>query len=71
MKTFPHLLSVILAGMLLTACGNSASDKDMSKKDHHGASTEAEILKGPHGGRVLASGDFTLELSIFETGVPP
>ncbi len=27
--------------------------------------------KGPHGGRLLEDGDFTLELAIFEEGVPP
>ena len=30
-----------------------------------------EPEKGPHRGRLLKDGDFTLELSIFETGVPP
>jgi cobalt-zinc-cadmium efflux system membrane fusion protein len=32
---------------------------------------EPEPEKGPHRGRLLKDGDFTLELSIFETGVPP
>lgn len=32
---------------------------------------EVEVVKGPHNGRMLVSGDFELELSIFETGVPP
>lgn len=30
-----------------------------------------ETPRGPHGGRLLEDGDFTLELAIFETGVPP
>ncbi len=29
------------------------------------------IERGPHGGRLLVDGDFTLELAIFEAGVPP
>jgi len=29
------------------------------------------VVKGPHRGRMLVEGDFSLELSIFETGVPP
>ena len=32
---------------------------------------EAEPEKGPNRGRMLRDGDFAIELSIFETGVPP
>lgn len=32
---------------------------------------QAEPEKGPHRGRMLRDGEFALELSIFETGVPP
>ena len=32
---------------------------------------QAEPEKDPHRGRMLRDGDFALELSIFETGVPP
>ena len=32
---------------------------------------EAEPEKGPNNGRMLREGDFAIELSIFETGVPP
>ncbi|MGL5047484.1 MAG: secretion protein HlyD, partial [Shewanella sp.] len=32
---------------------------------------QAEPEKGPHRGRMLREGNFALELSIFETGVPP
>jgi len=32
---------------------------------------EAEPEKGPHRGKMLRDGDFAIELSIFETGVPP
>ena len=32
---------------------------------------EAEPEKGPHGGRLLKQEGFVIELSIFETGVPP
>lgn len=71
MKKFTHLFAVILVGSLITACGNSVSDKNMSEKDAHGATAEAEVAKGPRGGRLLTGGDFALELSIFETGVPP
>lgn len=41
--------------------------------DHggHDAHAAEEGEKGPHGGRLLADGDFTVELAIFEQGVPP
>lgn len=42
--------------------------------DHgHGGSehAEEEVAKGPHGGRLLQDGTFTVELAIFEQGVPP
>jgi cobalt-zinc-cadmium efflux system membrane fusion protein len=37
----------------------------------HDAPAKPAEPKGPHGGRLLRSGDFTLELAIFERGVPP
>ncbi|MBL9200101.1 MAG: efflux RND transporter periplasmic adaptor subunit [Opitutaceae bacterium] len=35
------------------------------------AGAEGETAKGPHGGRLLKDGDFTLELAIVEAGIPP
>jgi membrane fusion protein, heavy metal efflux system len=37
----------------------------------HGGSAKEQVVKGPHRGRLLADGDFKIELTIFETGVPP
>ncbi|MFZ5861356.1 MAG: efflux RND transporter periplasmic adaptor subunit [Nitrospirota bacterium] len=31
----------------------------------------ADVPKGPHGGRVLSDGDFQVEVTIYERGVPP
>ncbi len=39
--------------------------------DAHGPAAEEEVAKGPHGGRLLQEGEFALELTIFERGVPP
>lgn len=39
--------------------------------DHDEAHEHEEVLKGPHNGRILKDGDFSLELAIFERGVPP
>lgn len=37
----------------------------------HDDHAEEETAKGPHGGRLLADGDFTVELAIVEAGIPP
>lgn len=61
----------LLLATFLTACGGTNSEQAMSSKSGHGETAEAEPEKGPHRGRLLKDGDFTLELAIFETGVPP
>ena len=53
------------AALTLTACGEKAA-----KPDEHGEA-EAEFERGPHNGRLLRDGDFSLEVTIFETGVEP
>jgi cobalt-zinc-cadmium efflux system membrane fusion protein len=35
------------------------------------AEAVVEVAKGPHGGRLLVDGDFSVEVTIFERGVPP
>jgi len=64
------ILLIMFSGILTSACGNPGSEQGGSGSGMHGGG-EVEIVKGPHGGRLLTSGDFRLELSIFETGVPP
>lgn len=39
--------------------------------DPHGHDDHHDEPTGPHGGRLLESGDFAVEVSIFETGVAP
>lgn len=55
----------------LSACDGTTSSIEMDSQSGHGEMAEAEPPKGPHGGRLLTDDDFALELSIFETGVPP
>lgn len=64
MNIFTRLFGLIFLSILITACSDSGS-----KHDEHSANND--VIKGPHGGRLLTKGDFSLELSIFETGVPP
>jgi len=52
---------------LLASCSNEKHDAT-HEDNHHEINT---IEKGIHNGRLLHDNDFTLELAIFETGVPP
>lgn len=70
-KTPRYLILVLLFGVFITACDGTSSQHATTSQGGHGETAEAEPEKGPHGGRLLKDGDFTLELSIFETGVPP
>ncbi len=57
--------------VFLTACGNTNSEQTTPAKGPHGEIVEAEPEKGPHYGKLLRDGDFTLELSLYEKDVPP
>jgi cobalt-zinc-cadmium efflux system membrane fusion protein len=63
----PRLLIGLLVGLLLS-CGS----REEPAHDEHGAHEAAqEFERGPHRGRLLRDGDFAVEITIFETGVPP
>ncbi|RPH93831.1 MAG: HlyD family efflux transporter periplasmic adaptor subunit, partial [Lysobacterales bacterium] len=55
----------------LGACNSPPPEAVEAGPGAHGEAAEAEPPRGPHGGRLLADGDFAVELAIFETGVPP
>jgi len=65
MKTVMQRVGIIFLSLTLGVLLSGCTENNSSHTEH------AEVEKGPHGGRLLTSGDFTLELSIFETGVPP
>ena len=52
--------------LLIAACTDS-TDVAMEHDDH----AEENEARGPNNGRLLRDGDFSLELAIFESGVPP
>lgn len=58
-----RLVPALLLSLALAACGRAADDTH--------AVHETDAPKGPHGGRLLESGDFSLEVTVFERGVPP
>jgi len=62
-------LALSLAALVITGCRPPSHDHGHGdgEHDHH----EEEQAKGPHGGRLLEEGDFGLEVTIFENGVPP
>ena len=64
---FISFVGVILALWLVM---NKQDHDDMGHDDHHHEENE-EVEKGPKGGRLLKQGDFALEITLFEKGVPP
>ena len=64
----PRSLGVLLFLFGLTACGNRTSDEP-SAAAHESA--PAGLERGPHNGRLLRDGSFAVEVTVYETGVPP
>ncbi len=62
-------LLILILTLLLAACG--ADTGNNATEGGHPAPAEGDFERGPHNGRLLREGDFALEISIFEDGVPP
>lgn len=64
---------VFTAAMLVIAGCGDPGERDHQNADqrHAGDAHEEEAPRGPHGGRLLVDGGLSLELALFETGVPP
>ena len=62
----PLLLAV---GLLAVAWDDISPAAPPAQDGHAAAATDYE--RGPHRGRMLRSGDFAVEITIFEEGVPP
>jgi len=60
-------IAVLTLVAALAACGGPSPEP--AAGEHAAASAEYE--RGPHRGRMLRDGNFALEITIFETGVPP
>lgn len=66
-----HKRHFILAALLATplaACGQSGGE---AAKTEAGEMAAGDYERGPHNGRMLRDGDFAIELTVFEDGVPP
>ncbi len=62
------VITVLLTAWLLL----TEKENHQHANDEHGhEGEEEEVAKGPHGGRLLSSEHFDLEITIFERGLPP
>jgi membrane fusion protein, heavy metal efflux system len=64
-----RILSMFTLCLALVACGDKAGETPKADSGH--AAPAAEYERGPHRGRMLRDGDFAIEVTIFETNVPP
>ena len=72
-------IGAVLAGLILTldktpsSTSGEATRETPETKDKPGVSsnTEPQPVKGPKGGKLFSSEGFSVEVTIFETGVPP
>lgn len=65
LAAIPAMIALVLAG-----CGEGETTKRASAAEKP-AAAQAEYEKGPHGGRLLRSGDLSLEVTIAEDGQEP
>ena len=71
-------IGLVLAALILTIrpsaqSGAAGHDEQATEVDHDGKPHQevAEPGKGPHGGKLFTSGDYSLEVTIFEQNVEP
>jgi len=65
----PSLALVVSISTVLLPHSVAAETSSGYEDEHEGHAEE--VRKGPHRGRLLAKGDFEVELAIFEKGMPP
>ena len=65
-----YCASLIVLTILVAGCGDQQRPGSGDKRGA-AANEGQDFERGPHNGRLLRDGDFALEVTIFETGVPP
>lgn len=60
-----RLCFFLMCALLLSACGESTREPTTAE------AVTGDYERGPHRGRLLRNGEFAIEVTIFETGVPP
>lgn len=63
-----HIFAVALLFAPLMACGQASQTVPAEGEE---APAAGEYERGPHNGRMLRDGDFAIEVTVFEDGVPP
>jgi len=63
-----YCASLCLVALVFSGCGNPQGP---SSGEHDAEQTAGDYERGAHGGRILRDGDFAVEITIFEEGVPP
>lgn len=69
MKIFT--VSIVLLALLATPPVHAGDDHAHGHDEAHEEEPAEEPARGPHNGRLLQHDDFAMEITIFETGVPP
>jgi cobalt-zinc-cadmium efflux system membrane fusion protein len=64
-------LILVSAKPTVTADEHGHAGKEAQHAEGGRGYAEGEAVKGPHGGRLLSQGEFAVEVTIFEQGVPP
>jgi len=64
-------LSPVVLALCLSLAGSIACTRNQRASDEDEHALPESFVRGPHGGRWLEDGEFALELTIFEEGVPP
>ena len=72
LKNTIMIAAVVVTG-LVTALFITRADKPSVANGSHGDAGDAEenTVKGPHGGKLFSDGDFRVEVTIYEKGLPP
>ncbi|MDT8403190.1 efflux RND transporter periplasmic adaptor subunit [Sulfuriflexus sp.] len=68
-NNFLTLLVVSAAAISIWLIINNTDSYDHAEELHQ--DSVVEIPKGPHGGKLFTKNDFAIELTLYETGVPP
>jgi len=75
MNKRPLIATALVAAVAIGAYTFLRNDHDHAHNpgshEHGAEAAEKAFARGPHNGRLLSDGDFAVEITIFETGVPP
>lgn len=63
-----YIFAAALLAAPLMACGQSGDETEISESEEAAA---GDYERGPHNGRMLRDGDFAIEVTVFEDGLPP